>query len=278
MAKILGKKISAAIIDSIAAYAENKELTIAALYAGDDPSTLSYIKSKQRQSAKAGIDILLVNKRKDVDADTFYKELKRLNDDNSINGIIVEKPLPAQIDIKTIASLINPCKDIDCMSYENNGRLLTDDFVIAPSTAMAVIHILKESNIEINRKHAVIIGRSEIVGKPLSLLLTSKQLDNHATVTLCHSRTADLEKILNGADIIIIAIGIPCFLKASMIGDNRPVLIDVGINYGKDGICGDIDPLCHEKASYFTPVPGGVGPVTVATLFHNLIKLNEKYG
>lgn len=278
MAKIQGKKISAAIIDSVAAYTEKKRLTIAALYAGDDPSTLSYIKSKQRQSAKAGIDILLVNKQKDVDAYTFYKELKRLNGDDTINGIIVEKPLPAHIDIKTIASLINPRKDIDCMSYENNGRLLTDDFVIAPSTAMAVIHILKDSNIEINGKHAVIIGRSEIVGKPLSLLLMSKKLDNHATVTLCHSRTPDLEKILSRADIIITAAGIPCFLKNSMIGDNMPVLIDVGINYSKDGICGDIDPPCYEKASHFTPVPGGVGPVTVATLFHNLIKLNEKYG
>lgn len=278
MEKISGKKISAAIIDSIIPYTENKTLTIAALYAGNDPSTLSYIKSKQKQSVKAGIEIVLVNREENISENIFYKELARLNEDRNINGIIVEKPLPRHIDIKRVASIINPKKDIDCLSYENNGRLITDEFTIAPSTAMAVIHILKRSNIEINKKNIAIIGRSEIVGKPLTMLLTSKQLDNHATVTLCHSRTDKMGNILEKSDIIITAIGKPHFLKPDMLGSNMPVLIDVGINYHNGSICGDISPDCYEKASFYTPVPGGVGPVTAATLFCNLVKLDEQYG
>ncbi len=275
MKKISGRNISQKIIEIIAS--KNKKLSIAALYAGNDPSMLSYIKSKKKRSINAGIELIIVNMPENVTAEDFYEKLRHLNNDDNINGIIVEKPLPLQLDISTVAGIINYKKDIDCLSYSNNGRLISDEFIIAPSTAMAVINILKHENIEINGKHVVIIGRSEIVGKPLSLLLVSKKLNNHATVTLCHSRTDKLEKYTKYADIIITAIGKANFLKNSCIGENKPILIDVGINYDNGKIYGDIDPECYEKASFYTPVPGGVGPVTVATLFENLIKLNEKY-
>ena len=275
MKKISGRSISQKIIEIIAN--KNKKLSIAALYAGNDPSMLSYIKSKKKRSINAGIELIIVNMPKNVEAEDFYKKLRELNNDNSINGIIVEKPLPSQLDIRTVAGIIDHKKDIDCLSYSNNGRLISDEFIIAPSTAMAVINILKYENIEIRGKHIVIIGRSEIVGKPLSLLLTSKKLNNHATVTLCHSRTEKLEKYTKNADIIVAAIGKANFLKNTYIGENKPILIDVGINYDNGKICGDIDSECYERSSFYTTVPGGVGPVTVATLFENLIKLNEKY-
>lgn len=277
MEKIQGKQTAQQIINEIALLTLNKSLKIAAIYAGDDPSTLSYIKSKEKQTEKAGIALELVHLPGNIGPNIFHEKIIELNNRTDVQGIIVEKPLPAQIDIGKVAGIINASKDIDCLSYENNGRLISDDFIIAPSTAMAVCNIIKYNNIEINGKYAVIIGRSEIVGKPLALLLTSKQLDNHATVMIMHSRSENMKEHLKKADIIITAIGKPYFLKPDMIGENKPVLIDVGINYHNNRICGDIDTSSYEKSSLYTPVPGGVGPVTVATLFKNLVLLNEHY-
>ncbi|MFO8061657.1 MAG: bifunctional 5,10-methylenetetrahydrofolate dehydrogenase/5,10-methenyltetrahydrofolate cyclohydrolase [bacterium] len=278
MTKIDGRAIASAIIEDVRLGAKGRQLTIAALYAGNDRSTLSYIKSKKKQSARAGIELNIIHMESDTEPDAFYSKVDELNNDRGTDGIIVEKPLPQQIDFKTVSQILDYKKDIDCITPVNNGKLITDEFEIAPSTAMAVVNILKYQKTDITGKRAVIIGRSEIVGKPLSLLLVSKKLDNHATVTLTHSRTRDLKAETRGADIIIAAIGKPEFLRIEHISSQKPMLIDVGINYKSGRLCGDIDPRCYELASFYTPVPGGVGPVTVATLFSNLLKLKEIYG
>ena len=278
MTKIDGRAIASAILEDVSVKAKGRQLTIAALYAGNDRSTLSYIKSKKKQSAKAGIELDIIHMENDTEPEDFYSKVDELNNDRNIDGIIVEKPLPQQIDFKKVSQILDYKKDIDCITPVNNGKLVTDEFEIAPSTAMAVINIMKYQKMDITGKNAVIIGRSEIVGKPLSLLLVSKKLGNHATVTLTHSRTRDLEEETRGGDIIIAAIGKSGFLRKEHISSGRPVLIDVGINYKDGKLCGDIDPRCYKLASSYTPVPGGVGPVTVATLFSNLVKLKEIYG
>lgn len=278
MIKIDGRAIASAILEDVSLRAKGRHLTIAALYAGNDRSILSYIKSKKKQSAKAGIELNIVHMESNTEPDVFYSKVDELNNDRGTDGIIVEKPLPNQIDFKKVSQILDHKKDIDCITPVNNGTLVTDEFEIAPSTAMAVINILKHQKTDITGKRAVIIGRSEIVGKPLSLLLVSKKLDNHATVTVTHSRTGDLKEETRRADIIIAAIGKPGFLGKEHISSKKPMLIDVGINYENEKLCGDIAPQCYEIASSYTPVPGGVGPVTVATLFSNLVKLKEIYG
>lgn len=277
MQRIDGNKISDEMLLSVRRETEGRGLSISALFAGDDPSTLSYIKSKMKKAEKAGIKVDLVRMDSGVSEDNFLEKLRSLNSDSSVDGIIVEKPLPEGISIKRAASVINPEKDIDCMSPENNGKLITDDFLIAPSTAMAVINILRHSGIKYESKKIAIIGRSEIVGKPLSLLFLSKSCGN-ATVTVLHSRSRSIEEETRRADIIVAAIGKPNFLTKEYIGENKPVLIDVGINYSDGGITGDIDKECYELSSAYTPVPGGVGPVTVATLFENLLRLKKANG
>lgn len=269
--RIDGKAIAQAMIDSIAK--EGRPMKLAALYAGDDPATLSYIKGKSKKAAMAGIELEIVSTPGNVSADDFYSEIEKLNNDRSVTGIIVEKPLPENIDIRKVSSLIDPAKDADCMSPANNGRLITDDFIIAPSTAMAVVNILKAEGIDTAGKDIAVIGRSEIVGKPLAMLLSSKRLCN-ATPVICHSRTKNIEKKISSADIVITAMGKPHFLKPAHISKGQ-ILIDVGINYIDGKLTGDIDPECFEFCSAYTPVPGGVGPVTVATLFENLLKLSK---
>ena len=276
MQKIDGNAISNMMLESLKNDIHAMRPVIAALFAGDDPSTLSYIKSKIKKGEKSGITVKLVQMESSCEEAIFLNQLEELNHDSSVHGIIVEKPLPPQISIKKIASLINPRKDIDCMSSENNGRLITDDFIIAPSTAMAVINALKFEGIKYESKKVSIIGRSEIVGKPLSLLFLSKNCGN-ATTTVLHSKSSCIMEETRRSDIIVAAIGNPYFVTRDYIGDNKPVLIDVGINYLNNKIVGDIDPECYEKSSAYTPVPGGIGPITVATLFENLIKLKQNY-
>jgi methylenetetrahydrofolate dehydrogenase (NADP+)/methenyltetrahydrofolate cyclohydrolase len=276
MSRIDGNSISNLMMESLRPDIERMKPSIAVLYAGEDPSALSYIKSKVKKGDKFGIKINLVNMKSDVSEKDFLFKLDSLSKDPSIDGIIVEKPLPLQIDIKRVSERINPAKDIDCMNSQNNGRLITDDFIIAPSTAMAVINILKFSSIKYEGSRVAILGRSEIVGKPLSMLFLSKQCGN-ATVTVLHSKSRNIEEETKRADIIVAALGKPNFIKKEYIGGNSPVLVDVGINYFNGALTGDIDKECYELASAYTPVPGGVGPVTAATLFENLIKLKKHY-
>lgn len=273
--RIDGKAIAEAMLSRLSGIAHGKAYTLAALYAGNDPATLSYIKGKSAKAKKAGIELDIISRPADIDAEDFYREIEKLNNDRNVHGIIVEKPLPPQIDIKRVSDLINPKKDADCMTPANNGRLISDDFIIAPSTAMAVINILKAENIETEGRRIAIIGRSEIVGKPLAMMLSSKRLCN-GTPIICHSKTSDIKAITASSDMIITAIGKVHFLKPDFIGKNMPVLIDVGINYADGSITGDIDPACFELSSSYTPVPGGVGPVTVASLFENLVTLALK--
>lgn len=276
MQMIDGKEISLKITDSLKPSIDKLKPRMAALYAGSDPSALSYIKGKTSKALKCGISLDVINVQEDISQDEFLSRLSELSDDSSIDGIIVEKPLPPQISIKSVSEAISFRKDIDCISPVNLGRLITEDFIAAPSTAMAVVNILDFSGISAEGKNCTIIGRSEIVGKPLALLLESKK--HNATVTLAHSRTPDIKSITRSSDIIIVAIGRAGFLTSEYIGSNRPVIIDVGINYESGRLTGDASKDAFELSSFYTPVPGGVGPVTVATLFQNLVKLKENYG
>ncbi len=275
MYKISGKEISEQIMQRIKNDIDKYSPIVNVIYAGNDTSTLSYIKSKQKKADKYGIKLILKQFNENIDAEVFYREIENASQDNSIHGIIVEKPLPKQINIKKVSQIIDYKKDIDCINPYNLGKLITDDILIAPSTAMAVINTLELANIETQSKDIIIIGRSEIVGKPLTLLLESK--NKNATVTLCHSKTKYIREKTKNADIIITAIGKANFLTKDFLGNNKPVLIDVGINYYNGKLCGDIAKECYELSSYYTPVPGGIGPVTVSTLFENTIKLIKYY-
>ena len=209
----------------------------------------------------------------DSDEDELLSLIKRLNEDSGVNGILVQLPLPDGFDEKKVICAIDPKKDVDAFGYENVGRILTGDYDFLPCTPAGVMELLRRSGIEVRGKDCVVVGRSNIVGKPMAALL----LHENGTVTVCHSKTADLPSHTRRADILVAALGRPGFIKADMIKDGA-VLIDVGINRREDGtLTGDVDfDGCFEKASAITPVPGGVGPMTITMLLKNTLKAAEK--
>ncbi len=277
MYQIDGKKISNSMMEENREKFEKYKPKLAVIYVGDSPSTLSYIKSKSKIAQNYSIDIKIINFDEKVPEEDFLNEIDRISKDKDIDGVIVEKPLPQHIDIKKVSEVIDYRKDVDCINLTNYGKLITDDFIIAPSTPMAVINILKYENIDFTGKNVSIIGRSEIVGKPLSLLFLSKKFGG-ATVTVLHSKSKEITEYTKKADIIVTAVGKPFFLTKDYIQNNQPVLIDVGINYFEGKIVGDISYETYQLSKAYTPVPGGVGPVTVSTLFKNLLILKENYG
>uniref|UniRef100_A0A7C3N6H1 Bifunctional protein FolD n=1 Tax=candidate division WOR-3 bacterium TaxID=2052148 RepID=A0A7C3N6H1_UNCW3 len=277
MYQIDGKKISNSMMEENREKFEKYKPKLAVIYVGDSHSTLSYIKSKSKIAQNYSIDIKIINFDEKVPEEDFLNEIDRISKDKDIDGVIVEKPLPQHIDIKKVSEVIDYRKDVDCINLTNYGKLITDDFIIAPSTPMAVINILKYENIDFTGKNVSIIGRSEIVGKPLSLLFLSKKFGG-ATVTVLHSKSKEITEYTKKADIIVTAVGKPFFLTKDYIQNNQPVLIDVGINYFEGKIVGDISYETYQLSKAYTPVPGGVGPVTVSTLFKNLLILKENYG
>lgn len=243
---------------------------LAIVRAGGRPEDLAYEKGALSRCGKVGIDVEVIELSEDISQDDFVKELKKANDDKNIHGILVFRPLPKHIDEDVVKYIISPEKDIDCFSPINAAKLLENDNTgFPPCTPTAVIEMLKFYNVPIEGKRAVVLGRSMVVGKPASLLL----LNENATVTICHSRTKDLNSVSGEADIVVAAIG-----KARMVGEDyiRPgaVVIDVGINADEDGsICGDVDmESCSDRASMITPVPGGVGSVTTSILARHVVR------
>lgn len=277
MYRIDGKKISNLMMEENREKFEKYKPKLAVVYVGDSPSTLSYIKSKSKIAQNYSIDIRIVNFDEKVSKEKFLTEIESISKNKDIDGVIVEKPLPEHLDIKKVSEVIDYRKDVDCITPTNYGKLITDDFIIAPSTPMAVINILKYENIDFTGKDVAIIGRSEIVGKPLSLLFLSKKFGG-ATVTVLHSKSKDIPEFTKRADIIVTAVGKPFFLTKEYVQNNQPILIDVGINYFEGKIVGDISYETYQYSKVYTPVPGGVGPVTVSTLFKNLLILKENYG
>ena len=271
-----GKAISAAVREEVktmaAEFSAQSGVTphLAAVLVGDDPASAVYVRNKERACEKCGLKSTLHR----LPAETTQAELAdlvdQLNSDATVHGILVQLPLPDHLDSTPILDSILPAKDVDGFHAENVGLMLQGRPRFLPCTPHGVMKMLEYEGIETTGKHAVIIGRSDIVGKPMAGLLVQRGAD--ATVTICHSRTADIAAITRQADILIAAVGIPEFVKADMVKPGA-VVIDVGINRVNDKLVGDVEfsPIA-EIVSAITPVPGGVGPMTIAMLLQNTLE------
>ena len=242
---------------------------LAAILVGDDPASQVYVRNKEIACQKAGIKSVLHK----LPAETTQEELEALidtlNADPEISGILCQLPLPKGLNETAILDRISPDKDVDAFHPENVGRILQGRPRFLPCTPAGIMELIRRNNIETKGKNAVVLGRSDIVGKPMAALLMQKGVD--ATVTVCHSRTNNLADVTRAAEILIVAIGKPKFVTADMVGDGA-VVIDVGINRTESGLVGDVDfDAVKDKASAITPVPGGVGPLTIAMLLQNTL-------
>lgn len=246
---------------------EGKKPCLAVVMVGDDEASCIYVKNKNKACEYLGIKTDNYLLEEDTKEEEILKLIDTLNKDKNVNGILIQLPLPDHIDEKKVLLNIDPLKDVDGFHPYNLGMLATNSASLKSCTPSGCIELLKRYNIEIRGKNALVIGRSNIVGKPISMML----LNEDATVTTAHTKTKNLEYLTKQADIIIIAIGVPNFLKPHMIKEGV-VLIDVGMNRLDDGkLCGDIDNSCIDKASFITPVPGGVGPMTITMLMKNCL-------
>lgn len=244
---------------------------LTAVLVGDDPASAVYVRNKQRACEKAGIQSTL----KRLPAETSEAELisivESLNADPGVHGILVQLPLPGHINETAILDVVNPLKDVDAFHPENVGLIVQGRPRYLPCTPYGIQQMILSTKMETAGKHAVILGRSEIVGKPMAMLLIQRGLGADATVTICHSRTQNLNEIVKTADIVIAAIGKPEFVTAEMVKPGA-IVIDVGINRVDDRLVGDVDyEGVKEVASAITPVPGGVGPMTIAMLLKNTL-------
>ena len=274
MAKIIdGKVISAAvkqrIADEVATLKETKGVPgLAVIIVGEDPASKVYVANKKKACEQIG----MLSEEYALPEATTNEELlaliNELNNKKEINGILCQLPLPKHLDEELVINSILPEKDVDAFHPQNVGKIMTGDYDFLPCTPAGIMEMLKYENIEVEGKTCVVIGRSNIVGKPMSMLLLHK----NGTVTICHSKTKNLKEVCRSADILVAAVGRPNFVTEDMVKDGA-VVIDVGINRLESGkLCGDVDfEKVKEKASYITPVPGGVGPMTIATLMQNTL-------
>ena len=269
-----GKKISAQIKDELkdkvsTLKADGKEICLAVIQVGNDPASTVYVGNKKKACEYIGIKSLAYELPEETTEQELIAIIDKLNADDSVHGILVQLPVPKQINEDHIIQAISPKKDVDGFHPASVGALSIGQKGFVSCTPAGIIQLLKRSNIEIEGKHCVVIGRSNIVGKPMSLLL----LRENATVTICHSRTKNIKEICREADILIVAIGKPQFIGADYVKDGA-VVIDVGIHRDENNkLCGDVKyDEVEPKASYITPVPGGVGPMTIAMLLNNVIK------
>ena len=252
---------------------------LAVVLVGDNPASLSYVRLKEKACAEIGIHSRDLRFEKDFTEEALLKLIDELNHDTKIHGILVQLPLPDQIDEAKVLYAIDPLKDVDGFHPVNAGRLLLGEPAFYPSTPLGIQQLLIHNNIQVEGKHVVIVGRSNIVGKPLAMLLVQKQNGANATVTVCHTRTEDLGEITRTADILVAAVGRPHTVTVDMVKQGA-VVIDVGVNRVEDAtkkrgyrLVGDVDfAEVEPRVSAITPVPGGVGPMTIAMLLHNVIK------
>lgn len=273
MELIDGKHVSSVIKERVQAQvAELKNKSgkapgLAVVLVGEDPASAVYVRNKNKTCEQMGFKSVSHNLPADTDEATILKLVDELNRDDSVHGILVQLPLPKQIDSQRVLEAIDPRKDVDGFHPVNVGHLVSGVKTLAPCTPAGIIEMLDYYKIGIEGQNAVVIGRSNIVGKPAALLL----LQRHATVTICHSRTRDLPAVARGADILIGAIGKPRFVTADFVKDGA-VVVDVGINRVDGKLVGDVDfDNVAEKCAYITPVPGGVGPMTIAMLMQNTL-------
>lgn len=249
-------------------FEKNLQPSLAVIIVGDNPASRVYVNNKKKACDEIGIKSFEFALPINITETELIELIKTLNNRCDVNGILVQMPLPKHISEKNIIKSISPTKDVDAFHEINVGKIMIGDFEFLPCTPAGIIYLLDEAGIEISGKHCVIIGRSNIVGKPLSMLM----LHRNATVTICHSKTQNLSDICKTADILVAAIGKPKFVTCNMIKPNS-VVIDVGINRDENGkLCGDVDfENVKNIASYITPVPGGVGPMTICMLMKNTI-------
>ena len=286
MATIIdGKKIASLIKEEIKNQVEEiiskggRAPHLVAVLVGDDGASLTYVSNKVASCKQVGFKSSLITLPYEIEEEKLLSEITRLNEDKEIDGFIVQLPLPKHIDGDKVLLAINPKKDVDGFHPTNFGKMALDMETFVPATPYGIIELLERYNIDTNGKHTVVIGRSNIVGRPISILMSRKAKWGNSTVTVVHSRTKNLEFFTKNADIVISALGVPNFLKANMVKDGV-VIIDVGITRVKDlnktkgyVLKGDVDfDSVKEKASYITPVPGGVGPMTIISLLQNTLK------
>lgn len=242
---------------------------LAVIIVGEDSASKVYVANKHKACADVGIESFQYALPAHTTQEQLLTLVDELNRDGRVNGILVQLPLPKHIDETAVIHAIDPSKDVDAFHPANVGKIMIGDFDFLPCTPAGVMTLLDKTGIEIAGKHCVIIGRSNIVGKPQAMLM----LHRHATVSICHSKTENLRQITAQADILIAAVGRAKFVTADMVKDGA-VVIDVGINRDENGkLCGDVDyEQVQDKASYITPVPGGVGPMTITTLLENTLR------
>lgn len=261
-AEVIRKKITEEV------QKQEDKITIAIIQVGEEQASLLYLESKEKACEEVGINAVSYKYPSNVSQKELLTLIKGLNENDEINAIMVQMPLPMHIDSDEILNAINPIKDVDGLSVANQGRLFKGLPCVVPATAQGVITLLKNNNIDITGKNVVIVGRSIIVGKPLAMLF----LNENATVTITHSKTVNLKEITKRADILVVAIGKPKYITIDMVKKDA-VVVDVGINRVQGKTTGDVDfEQVSSIASYISPVPNGVGPMTTAILLQNIVK------
>ncbi|MCL2800972.1 MAG: bifunctional 5,10-methylene-tetrahydrofolate dehydrogenase/5,10-methylene-tetrahydrofolate cyclohydrolase [Treponema sp.] len=278
--KLLSSKIREGVKARAAALKEKGIIPcLAVVLVGEDPASLSYVKSKEKALGEAGMESRDIRLPQTTTEEQLLSIIADLNNDDKVHGILVQSPVPKHINEEKITAAIIPQKDVDCFHPVSVGNMVLEKPGFLPCTPNGVLMLLREYNVPVNGRHVVIAGRSNIVGKPLANLLIRKEYN--ATVTLCHTGTKDLAYHTLQADILISAVGKQNLIKPDMVKEGA-VVIDVGINRTADSsaakgyrVCGDVDPVVKDKASFFTPVPGGVGPMTIAMLLQNVIEAGE---
>ncbi len=284
-----GKKVSEDIKNEITAEVNimkangEKVPHLAAIIVGNDGASLTYVGSKVKACERVGFESTLIKMPSTTSETELLKKIRELNENDDIDGFIVQLPLPKQIDTQKVLMAVDPSKDVDGFHPENFGKMALDMSTFIPATPFGILELLERYNVETKGKQTVVIGRSHIVGRPMSILMGRKGFPGNSTVTLTHSHTKNINQITSQADIIITALGVPNYLKAEMIKDDA-VIIDVGITRVPDEttekgykITGDVDfENVSKKASYITPVPGGVGPMTIAMLLKNTLLARER--
>ena len=274
MAVILdGKAVSAKVNEEVkeeveALKKQGVSVGLAVIIGGNNPASRTYVNNKKKACEAAGIVSEEYARPEETTQEELLALVRELNHKDSINGILCQLPLPKQLDEEAVIAAISEKKDVDAFSAVNVGHIMIGDYTFLPCTPAGIMEILRHYNIDVAGKECVVIGRSNIVGKPMAMLLVHQ----NGTVTICHSKTKNLKDVTSRADILVAAVGIPHFVTADMVKEGA-VVIDVGMDRDENGkLCGDVDFAAVEpKASYITPVPGGVGPMTIATLLKNTV-------
>lgn len=265
--KILdGKSLSAKVKDELKGNVNSYFQTpiLAVVTIGDDAASEVYVKNKKKACEYVGMSFIHLDYASCVKEEVVIKKIKQLNKDKSVNGIIVQLPIPDNFNVSKIINTIDPAKDVDGLTNTQAGKLIQNEKCLIPCTPKGIMEIFKKYKIDLEGKHVVIVGRSNLVGKPLML----ECLNKNATVTMCHSKTKDLKKYTKDADILVVAVGKKYLIDKTMIKKDS-VIIDVGINRIDGKLYGDVNPNVEEVCGYLTPVPGGVGPMTVSMLLKN---------